>query len=115
MTETPDTGDFSFERTDVEGLIDILSKTAPKLTEGQWGLLVSLFAIAAGNVELDDNDTSKGTFSGVKVDGGAITSPKNKEVEELRRQLQQAHMPAKLPGAPLGDMVTPPKKAGGNP
>jgi hypothetical protein len=113
MTETPDTGDYSFERTDVEGLIDVLSKTAPKLTEGQWGLLVSLFAIAAGNVKVDDNDTSKGMFPGVKVDGGMITAPKNKEVDELRRQLQKAHMPARPPGAPLGDMVTPPKLSGG--
>jgi hypothetical protein len=108
MTETPDTGDFSFERTDVEGLITVLSKTAPELTKGQWGLLVSLFALAAGNVKVDDNDTSKGTFPGVKVDGEAISAAKNKEVDELRKQLRNAHMPGREPGAPLGDMIVPP-------
>ena len=107
-----ETKDFPITNRDVVGLINALSEMAGKLTRGQWGLLLSILAAAAGNVEVGE-DTTKGTFSGVKVDGGVITSPRNKNVQELRKQLQKAYMPAKPPGAPLGSMVTPPKKSGG--
>lgn len=114
MTETPDTSDISFSHRDVEGLITALSKMAGQgqLTRGQWGLLLSIFAAAAGDVEVGE-DKTKGTFSGVKIDGGAITYPRNKDVKELRNQLRRAHMPAKRPGAPLQSMIVPPNTSGG--
>jgi hypothetical protein len=112
MTEAPETSDISFSRRDIDGLTDALSKIAGQLTRRQWSLLVSIFAAAAGNLEIDDDDTSKGTFSGVKIDGNPITGPRQKDVKELRDQLRKAHMPAKPPGKPLGFMVTPPKPHG---
>jgi hypothetical protein len=108
MTETPDTADFSFTHRDVDGLIGALSRMAVRLPKGEWGLLLSIFAAAAPNVDIGE-DKTKGTFSGVKVVGGVIEDPKDKRVEALREQLQNAHMPAKPPGAPLGDMVSPPQ------
>lgn len=111
MTEAPETSDISFSRRDIDGLTDALSKMASQLTRRQWSLLVSIFAAAAANLEIDD-DTSKGTFSGVKIDGKPISGPKQKDVKELRDQLRKAHMPAKPPGKPLGFMVTPPKPHG---
>ena len=108
MTETPDTVNFSFTNRDVDGLIGALSRMAVKLPKGEWGLLLSIFAAAAPNVDIGEDNT-KGTFSGVKVVGGVIEDPKDKRVEALRKQLQNAHMPAKPPGAPLGDMVSPPQ------
>ena len=105
--ETPDTVDFSFTNGDVEGLIDTLSKMAVRLPKGEWGLLLSIFAAAAGTVDIGE-DKTKGTFSGVEVPGGVIEDPKDKRVEALREQLQNAHMSAKPPGAPLGFMVSPP-------
>jgi len=112
MTEIPDTANFSFTNRDVEGLIDALSRMAVKLPKGEWGLLLSVFAAAAGNVDIGE-DKTKGTFSGVKVAGGVIEDPKDKGVKALREQLQRAHMPAKPPSAPLGDMVSPPKTSPG--
>jgi hypothetical protein len=112
MTETPDTEDFSFTSRDVTGLIRVLSSMAGELTRGQWGLLVSIFATAAGNVEVGE-DKTRGKFSGIKIDGGAITDPRNKKIADLRKQLQKAYMPGKPPGAPLNDMITPPKKKPG--
>lgn len=112
MTEAPETSDISFTRRDIDGLTDALSKMAGQLTRRQWSLLLSIFAAAAGNLEIDDDDTSKGTFSGVRIDGNPITGPRQKDVKELRNQLRQAHMPAKPPGKPLGFMVTPPKTGG---
>jgi hypothetical protein len=108
MTETPDTANFSFTYRDVDGLIGALSRMAVRLPKGEWGLLLSIFAAAAGNVDIGE-DKTKGTFSGVKVVGGVIEDPKDKRVEALREQLQNAHMPAKAPGAPLGFMVSPPQ------
>ena len=114
MTETPDTADFRFNREDFEELIDAVSRMAVSnhLPKEQWGLLLSIFAAAAGHVEVSGDET-EGTFSGIKVDGGVITDPGNKTVRELREQLQKAHMPAKRPGAPLGSMVSPPKTGPG--
>jgi hypothetical protein len=118
MTETPDTSDISFTKRDVDGLINALAKMAGQLTRGQWGLLLSIFAAAASNVELDE-DKTKGTFPGVKIDGGMVTVPRNKTVVDLRKQLRAAHMPARKPGAPLQTMIVPPipspppKKSGG--
>jgi len=108
MTETSDTADFSFTHRDVYGLIDALSKMAVKLPKAEWGLLLSIFAAAAPNVDIGEDDTM-GTFSGVKVAGGVIEDPKDQEVEALRKQLKNARMPAKAPGASLGDMVSPPQ------
>jgi hypothetical protein len=105
----PETKDFTITNRDVVGLINALSEMAVKLTRGQWGLLLSILAAAAGNVEVGEDNT-KGTFSGVgvKVDGGVITYPRNKDVKELRRQLRAAYMPAKEPGAPLAAHIVPP-------
>jgi hypothetical protein len=113
MTETRDTTDFRFTSEDVEELIDALSRmvVSDHLPKEQWGLLLSIFAAAAPSVEVEDE--TEGKFSGVKVEGGVIEDPKNKEVKELRKQLQKAYMPAKEPGAPLGDMVSPPKTGPG--
>ena len=108
----PEKQDFPITNRDVVGLINALSKMAGNLTKGQWGLLLSILAAAAGNVEVSENKTM-GKFSGVQVDGGVVTSPRNKDVKELREQLQKAHMPAKQPGAPLGSMVSPPKTGPG--
>jgi hypothetical protein len=104
--------DFPITNRDVVGLINALSEMSVKLTRGQWGLLLSILAASAGNVEVGE-DKTKGTFPGVRVDGGVITDPRNKTVQELREQLQKAHMPAKQPGAPLGSMVSPPKTGPG--
>ncbi len=112
MTETPDTDDVSFTSRDVTGLIRVLSNMAGELTRGQRGLLLSIFAAAAGNVEVSE-DKTRGKFSGIKIDGGGITDPGNKKIADLRRQLQKAYMPGKPPGAPLNDMIVPPKKKPG--
>jgi hypothetical protein len=112
MTETPDTADFSFTNRDVEGLIDALSRMAVKLPKEEWGLLLSIFAAAAVTLEVGEDGT-EGRFSEVKVVGGVIEDPKDKRVVALREQLQKAHMPAKPPGAPLGDMISPPKTSPG--
>jgi hypothetical protein len=103
-----ETEDFTITNRDVEGLTRVLGQIADKLTKGEWGLLLSILAAAAGNVEVGE-DTTKGTFSGVSVEGGVITEPRNKEIEELLEQLRKARMPAKPPGQTLGFMVTPPK------
>lgn len=105
----PETEDFLITYGDVEGLIDTLSEIADKLPRGQWGLLLSIFAASPSNLEVGD-DKTRGTFSGIKIDGGVITYPRNKKVEELRRQLREAHMPGKSPSGPFKDMIIPPKK-----
>lgn len=109
MTETRDTTDFRFTSEDVEELIDALSRMAVSdhLPKGQWGLLLSIFAAAARSVDVEDE--TEGKFSGVKVEGGVIEDPRNKEVKELREQLRNARMPANPPGTPLKDMISPPK------
>jgi hypothetical protein len=107
----PQTEDFTITNRDVEGLIRVLGEMAEKLTRGEWGLLLSILAAAAGNVEVGE-DTTTGKFSGVSVGGEVITEPRNKEVEELLGQLRKAHMPAKPPGGPLLDMVTPARPGG---
>jgi hypothetical protein len=108
MTETPDAANFPFTGRDVDGLIDALSKMARHLPKEQWGLLLSIFAAAADNVEVDEE--KKGRFSGVTVDGGVIEDPEHKGVEALRKQLEEAYMPANAPhGGPLRAMVSPPK------
>ena len=70
----PEKQDFPITNRDVVGLIDALSKMAGKLTRGQWGLLLSILAAAAGNVKVSESKT-EGTFSGVQVDGGVVTLP----------------------------------------
>lgn len=113
MTEKPETVDFSFNKQDAMGLIDVLSGVAGKLTRRQWGLLLSIFAAAADHVEVSPKETrTRGKISGVKVDGGVITDPRNREVEELRKQLLKAYMPARPRHGGFGDMVSPPKKKG---
>jgi hypothetical protein len=115
MTETSETSDFSFSGRDFEELIRALSNMAGELSKEQWGLLLSIFAAAASNVEVAvSKNERRGKFSGVKIDGGVvITDPKDKGIEELRKQLQKAYVPGNPPGTPpnmsLGDMVTPPK------
>jgi hypothetical protein len=112
---------FPVTNSDVEGLIDALSKMARKLPPEQWGLLLSILAAAGGTVEVGARKT-RGKFSGIKVEGGVITDPADRKVEELRNQLRNAHMPGTSAGAPLGSMIvptkppkpsTPPKKSGG--
>ena len=109
MTETPDTPtDLQFTSKDFDGLVNTLSEIAGTLTKGQWGLLLSIFAAAAGHVEVSPAKT-KGKFSGVKVkDGKVIENPKGKEVEVLREQLRKAYMPGRPPSS-IGFMVSPPK------
>ncbi len=113
MTEMPEMKNFPFTNRDIEGLIDALSKMAvdAHLPKGQWGLLLAIFAAAANHVEISANKT-QGKFSGIKVDGGVIDDPKDKGVEELRKQLQNAYMPGRPPTS-IVSMVTPPKKTGG--
>jgi hypothetical protein len=112
------TKSFPVTNSDVEGLIDALSKMARKLPPEQWGLLLSILAAAGGTVEVGARKT-RGKFSGIKVEGGVITDPTDRKVIELRNQLRKAHMPGTSAGAPLGDMIippkpsTPPKKSGG--
>ena len=108
MTEASDPADVPFTEEDFEKRIDALSKMAHRLTKGQWGILLSIFAAAAGNVNVDQDGTGW-SFSGIEVDGGVIEDPRHKEVETLRRQLLKARMPAKPPGNSFGDMVSPPK------
>jgi hypothetical protein len=103
-----DAEDFTITSRDVEGLIRILGAIADKLTRGEWGLLVSMFAAAPPHVVVDGKDTTKGTFAGVQTQGGVITEPRNKEVEDLLEQLRNARMSGEPPGQRFGDMVTPP-------
>jgi hypothetical protein len=108
MTETPSATDFQFTYEDFEGLIDALSKMAIGLPKGQWGLLLSIFAAAAGHVEVSEAKP-EGKFSGVRVkDGKVIEDPRGKEVRALREQLQKAYMPGRPPNS-IGFMVSPPK------
>jgi hypothetical protein len=108
MTQPSDTADFRFTGKDVDKLTKALSEIAHLMSKEEWGLLLSIFAAAADNVELDKN--KEGMFPGVTVDGGVIEDPKDKGVEALRKQLEKAYMPANKPrGGPLRDMVSPPK------
>jgi hypothetical protein len=106
-----DTDDFPFTRRDAEGLIDNLSEIVVKLPKAQWGLLLAIFAAAAGHVEVSA-DKTEGKFSGVKVDGGVISDSKGRDAEELRKQLRETYMPGSAPTS-IVSMVTPPKKGGG--
>lgn len=111
----PGTKAFEITSKDVEGLITNLGAIAGKLTRGEWGLLLSIFAAAASNVKVDKKETTKGTFSGVATHGVMITDPKRKDIEKLLNQLRKAHMPGnKGTGAPLLDMVLPPNDPGGS-
>jgi hypothetical protein len=107
-----DTSDFRFSPTALDRLIDRLAKMAKEeeVSKEQWSLLVSIFAAAPSSVEVEARGNERrGKFSGVKTEG-VITDPKDKEVtvEDLRKQLRKAYMPAKEPGAPLGDHIVPP-------
>jgi hypothetical protein len=112
MTEPRDTADFLFGKEDAERLIDALSKMAHRdhLPKRQWGLLLSIFAAAAGHVEVSGDET-EGTFSGIKVDGGVIEDPEGENVEALREQLQKAYMPGPPPTS-IVSMVSPPPPGG---
>lgn len=109
MAEKHDRTDFAFTSKVFDGLIEALCKMADDgLPEEEWSLLLSVFAAAAGKLEVE-NET-EGRFSGVMVDGGKIGNPTGKGIEVLRGQLQTARMPAYPPGMPPRDMVSPPKK-----
>jgi hypothetical protein len=108
MTEETGTTAFEFNSGDIEGLIAALGDMAGKLSEGEWGLLLSVFAVASDHVDRSE-DGRTGTFSGVGVkDGSVIKDPSDRKVGELRKQLQKAYMPGGSQGAPLRDMVSPP-------
>ena len=108
MTETPGTDDIRFTNEDFDGLINALSGMAVRLPKGQWGLLLAIFAAAAGHVEVSEAKP-EGVFSGVKVkDGKVIKDPEGKGVEALREQLQKAYMACKPPDS-IGFMVSPPR------
>jgi hypothetical protein len=110
MTEAPRPVGFEFTGDDFEELIDAVSRMAVSdhLPKEQWGLLLAIFAAAAGSV-VQVNKT-KGRLPPVDVYGGVIKDTKDEEVVALRRQLREAHMPAaKPPGQSFGDMVSPQK------
>jgi len=112
-----DTNDFSFTSGDVKELTNALCEIAVNLPKEQWGLLLSIFAAAAGGFEISQN-RKQGTFSGVKVrvDDGVIDDPEGKTADELCAQLRGAYMPGR-PATRRVDhvgMITPPQGAGGH-
>ena len=118
--EMTDTNDFSFTSGDLEKLLEELSKIAVKLPKGQWGLLLSIFAAAAGGFKISQNQAGEkeGTFSGVKVNDGVINDPQGKNSRELSDQLRGAYIPGRVPfhrGDNMGiGMITPPQGVGGH-
>ena len=114
---------FPVTNSDVEGLIDALSKMARKLPPEQWGLLLSILAAAGGTVEVGARKT-RGKFSGIKVEGGR--DHQTPQIGRLKNSAISSGKPTctgYVGGrAPLGAMIvptkppkpsTPPKKSGG--